>query len=191
MQTCLYSGELEGNTEAFQAQEELRRWFVLYTASHNEKAVERALRQKGVETFLPLYRVTRRRKNRTTVKLELPLFASYVFARIALSESVIVRSIPRVFAIVGNARGPLSLPDQEVEALRAGLTGENATPWARIKVGARARIRSGPLAGWEGIVVRANGELHVVLSVDMISKSIAVRVNAEDINICDSQPLKV
>jgi transcription antitermination factor NusG len=185
MRTSTYPGELEGGSVALQNEDDLRRWFVLYTASHNEKAVERALRQKGVETFLPLYRVTKRRKNRTTVKLDLPLFASYVFARIALSESMIVRNIPRVFAIVGNGRGPLPLPDAEIEALRAGLTGENATPWAHIKVGTRARINNGPLAGLEGLVVRSDDKLRVVLSMDMISKSIAVHVCAEDIDICE------
>jgi transcription antitermination factor NusG len=167
------------------AENALRHWFAVYTASHNEKAVERTLRLKGLETFLPLYRVERRRTNRTTVELDLPLFEGYVFTRMALSESVLVRSIPRVFSIVGNSKGPLSLPEAEVESLRAALTLRNATPWAQIKVGARARIAIGPLTGWEGVVVRVNGGLHIVLSVEMISKSIAVRVSAEDLELCD------
>jgi transcription antitermination factor NusG len=167
------------------AEDGLRHWFAVYTASHNEKAVERTLRQKGLETFLPLYRVKRRRTNRTTVELDLPLFEGYVFTRIALSESVLVRSIPRVFSIVGNSKGPLSLPEVEVESLRTALTLNNATPWAQIKVGARARIANGPLSGWEGVIVRVDGGLRIVLSVEMISKSFAVRVNAEDLEFCD------
>jgi transcription antitermination factor NusG len=164
-------------------EESMRRWFAIYTASHNEKAVERALHQQGMETFLPLYSVTKRRTNRTTVKLELPLFASYVFARIALNESAKVLSVPQVFSLVGNSRGPLPLPDEEIEALRAGLNSANSTPWPFIKVGTRARITNGPLAGLQGIVVRNNNQINIVLSVDLISRSVAVHVSADDIAI--------
>lgn len=161
-----------------------RRWYALYTASNHEKAVELNLRLKEVETFLPLYKVTRRWKNRTTVKLELPLFVGYVFAKIAQNEFSKVLSVPRVYSIVGNAREPLPLPDTEIETLRSGLDTKNATPWLYVKVGTRARIKNGPLAGLEGIVVRSDGQLRIVLSLDLISKSIAIHVSAEDISIC-------
>jgi transcription antitermination factor NusG len=178
-----YPIEQEGGSTAQESEKSLRHWFAVYTASHNEKAVERALRQKGLETYLPLYSVTKRWKNRTTVKLDLPLFAGYVFARIALSESAVVRSVPRVFSIIGNSRGPLPLPEAEIEALRAGLDAHNVTPCSALNVGERARIIRGPLAGWDGIIVRTNGKFEIILSVEMISRSIAVRVDAEEIAV--------
>jgi len=164
-----------------------RHWFALYTASNHEKAVEEKLLLKDVETFLPLHSVVRRWKNRTNAKLRLPLFPSYVFVKISLPETALVLSVPRVFSIVGNGREPLPLPDDEVEALRSGLNTENATPWPTINVGARARIVKGPLAGLEGIVVRHDGQLRVVLTVNLISKSIAVHVSADDIQVQDGE----
>src|ERR1700678_1904607 len=102
--------------------EELRQeWFALFTASNNEKQVERHLRRKEIETFLPLYTVMRRWKNRTTAKVELPLFAGYLFARFARQESSRVLDVPMVYSIVGNKRGSLAIADAEIEALRAGL----------------------------------------------------------------------
>jgi hypothetical protein len=59
---------------------EIRGWFAVYTASNHEKRVAQHLRVKEIETFLPLYSATKRWKNRTTVKVELPLFSGYVFA---------------------------------------------------------------------------------------------------------------
>ncbi|MGD0097602.1 MAG: UpxY family transcription antiterminator [Terracidiphilus sp.] len=158
-----------------------RHWYALYTASNHEKIIDQRLRQKEVETFLPLHTVTKRWKNRTTVKLDVPLFGSYVFVKITMAESAKVLSIPRVFSIVGNGRRPLPLSDSEIETLRKGLKTLNVVPWPNIKVGTRAQIKSGPLAGLEGIVIRSDSQLRVVLSIDMISKSIAVHVCAEDI----------
>ena len=159
-------------------------WFAVYTASNNERRVAEHLRLKEIETFLPLYSVTRRWKNRTTVKVELPLFAGYVFARIDPTESVRVLEVPMVYSIVGNRRELLPLPDAEIETLRTGLLGRQAHPFPYLKVGNRARIRSGSLAGLEGVVIRTYGSLSVVLSVDMIQRSISVHVEADELESC-------
>ena len=159
----------------------LRSWFAVYTASNHEKRVEQHLKMKAIETFLPLYCVTKRWKNRTTAKVELPLFAGYVFARIARTESIRVLEVPMVYSIVGNRREPSPIPDREIEQLRVALQGGQAHPFPYVKVGNRVRIRSGAFAGLEGIVVRTYGSLSVVLSVDMIQKSIAVHVEADEL----------
>ncbi len=164
-------------------EDSIRHWFALYTASNNEKSVEQHLRIKGIETFLPLHTVVRHWKNRTRVKVELPLFASYVFVRIARAESARVLSVPRVYSIVGNGRESTPLPDTDIEALRSGLNAEKVSPWPYIKVGDRARIVRGPLAGREGIVVRTSEQLRFVISVDAILRSIAVHVDADDIEL--------
>jgi transcription antitermination factor NusG len=161
-----------------------RHWFALFTASNNEKKVVQHLQMKDIETFLPLYTTTRRWKNRTTARVQAPLFTGYVFARIARSETAKVLAIPMVYSIVGNKHGAVPLPDEEIEALRRGLASVDAQPHQYVQVGQRARIRSGPLEGLEGIVERVDDHLRVVLTIDLIMKSIAVRVNAEDIDIC-------
>ena len=54
------------------------RWYVLYTASRAEKAVERRLTLMGAEVFLPLYREKRKWSDRVTT-VEVPLYRSYIF----------------------------------------------------------------------------------------------------------------
>jgi len=161
-----------------------RNWFALYTTSNHEKKVEQYLKMKDIETFLPLYKVTRRWKNRTTAKLELPLFSCYVFAKFARSERTRVLAAPNLYYIVGNGRGPTPLPDEEIETLRSGLQLRQGHPYAYVKVGARVRIRSGPLAGLKGVVVREDKQCRVVLSLDLIMKSIAVHVRADELEAC-------
>ena len=167
-----------------------RHWFAAYTASNHEKKVEQQLHLRNIETFLPLYAVTRRWRNRTTVKVDRPLFSGYVFVRIACTESAQVLRIPSVRFIVGDGRKAVALPDNEIEALRSGLRLRQVDPYPYVKVGARTRIRSGPFAGLEGLVIRKDDQLRVLLSLDLIKRSIAVHVNADELEPCEHPPGK-
>ena len=157
------------------------RWYALYTQSNHEKKIEEQLRRRGIEVFLPLYSATKRWKNRTTVRLQLPLFPNYVFVKILPRDSAHVLKVPMVHSIIGNGREEMALPDGEIEALRSGLHLRQVDPYPYVKTGVRARIRSGPLAGLEGIVVRKDDGLRVVLSIDLIMKSVAVQVDADEL----------
>src|SRR5215468_8624070 len=141
--------------------EQARRWYAVYTASNREKRVEQHLRTKGVEVFLPLYTVTKRWKNRTRAKVDLPLFPGYLFVRIAVTERVRVLEVPNVVSIVGKGREPIPLSDLELDVVRTGLRLGQVDPHPYLKVGNRARIRTGPFAGMEGIVLRKAGQLRV------------------------------
>lgn len=156
-------------------------WYAIYVLSNHEKRVEYQMKMRGIEVFLPLLTVSKRWKNRTNATLQIPLFPSYVFAKIALRDKVQVLEIPRVLSIVGTAGGPIPLPDEEFEILRQGLHQRQVDPYPYIKVGDRARICCGPLTGLEGIVVRKDRHLRIVLSVDLIMRSIAVHVTPDEI----------
>ena len=162
------------------------RWFVVYTNPNHEKRVSAHFGLRGIESYLPLYRAKRRWKNGCTVMLELPLFPGYVFVHIAPCERVQVLQVPSVLWIVGNGREPLPLPDVDIESLRAGLGARAAQPHPYLTQGHRARIRCGPMLGWEGVVLWTKGEsrnLRVVLSLDAIMKSVAVEVGADELEL--------
>ncbi len=163
-------------------QESQLRWFAAYTASRHEKKVAQHLTQRKIEHYLPLYRSDRKWSDGSRVTLDLPLFPGYLFVRIRRSERVRVLDVPGVLAVVGGSgREPVPLPDEAVDALRSGLSLRRAEPHALLAVGQRARIRSGALAGMEGIVVRKKNGLRVVLTLEYIQRSIAVEVAAEDL----------
>jgi transcription antitermination factor NusG len=131
---------------------------------------------RSVEHFLPLYQSVRRWKDRQ-VQLELPLFPGYVFVRLALRDRLQVLEIPSVARLVGFNGTPTPLPDVEIEALKAGLAGGvRAVPHPYLKVGRRVRITAGPLQGLEGIVTRRKNGLRLVVSLDLIRRSVAVEV---------------
>ncbi len=157
------------------------RWFAVFTSSHHEKRVLEHLRKRQIESFLPLYPTVRRRANRCKVTLELPLFPNYLFVQIGRSERARVLAVPGVLSIVGRGREPAPLPDFEVESLRSGLQLRKVEPHPYLTVGERARIKAGALAGLEGVLLRKKNGLRVVLTLDQIMQSVAVEVDADDL----------
>jgi transcription antitermination factor NusG len=171
-----------GNIEAFCAGASISpRWFALYTTPRHEKHVAEMLVQRGIDAFLPLYRTTRRWKKSVPVVLELPLFPTYVFVRIARQARGSVLCIPGVLSIVGSGREPWSLPDLEIDALRSGLLERKIEPHPYLNVGERVQIKAGVMTGVQGILVRKKNDLRVVLSLDAIMRSVAVEVDADDV----------
>jgi transcription antitermination factor NusG len=60
-------------------------------------------------------------------------------------------------------------------------------PHPYLKVGERVRIKTGLMAGVQGILVRKKSEFRVVLTLDAIMRSVAVEVDADDLELIDSQ----
>lgn len=163
-------------------------WCALYTTARHEKRVAQHLDIRGVEHFLPLYRTQRRWADGTKATLELPLFPGYIFVRIHRTERVRALEVPGALSIVGGTgKEPAVLSETEIDSLRAGLFERRAEPHPVLTAGQRGRIRSGALAGMEGVIVRMKGNYRVVITLNLIMQSIAVEVGAEEVEAlcCD------
>jgi transcription antitermination factor NusG len=165
-------------------------WFALYTTPRHEKRIATQLQESHVETFLPVYRTVHVWKNRKHASLELPLFPSYVFVRMSQNQKKAgVLSIPGVQSFVGSRGKPWPLPDFEIEKLRTGLRELNVEPHPYLVVGDRARIRSGPLSGMEGVLVQMRNGPRVVLTIEAIMRSVSVEVETANLERCQDQAL--
>lgn len=175
--TAVATGESGADTETAQ-------WFAACTRSRHEKMVAQQLQGKGVEYFLPLGHTVRRWQSRLA-EVDLPLFPGYVFVRIPLRTRLQVLTVPGVAYLVASAGRPLPVPDEQMVTLRDRLAaGALAEPHPYLTVGARVRVRQGPLAGLDGVLLRKHGHSRLIVSVDMIQRSIALHVEA-----CDVEPL--
>ncbi len=151
-------------------------WYALYTRHQHEKAVSRMLSSKGFETFLPLYPVAHRWKDRTK-QLWLPLFPCYVFLRGGLERQLEIVTTPGVYTLVGSHR-PAVIPPAEIDAVRRVVERTlRVEPHPFLKCGDWVRVKSGPLAGIEGILVRKKNLARLVLSVELLEQSMAVEVD--------------
>ena len=156
-------------------------WFAVFTRSHHEKQVSQRFSQQLIENFLPLYSQVHKWTNRRKVSVQLPLFPNYVFVRITRSQRTQVLQVPGVLSIVGHGYEPAPLADFEVNALRSGLYLRKFEPHPYLAVGERVRIKAGPLEGMDGILLRMKNNLRVVITIASIKQSVAVEVDAGDV----------
>ena len=156
-------------------------WHVLWSRSHCEQLVYDQLVAKGFRPFLPTIDVWSRRGGVRRV-CRVPMFPGYVFLHHALDKwsDVEVRKARGVVAILGDRWDQRAVvPDQEIEGIqklvRVGLP---VRPHPFLQVGQRVRISRGPMADVEGILVRTKPNKGLlVLSVDLLSRSVAVEVD--------------
>jgi transcription antitermination factor NusG len=156
-------------------------WYAGYTASRHEKRVAEHFAQRGVEHFLPLYE-TIHRWNNGRHRVQLPLFPGYIFVRIALQDRLRVIEVPGFVRLVGFNSLPHPLPEADINRMKEALNkGVLAEPYPYLTVGTRVEIRNGPMQGMTGILLRRQNKCRVVISVDLIMRSMAVEVEASDV----------
>jgi transcription antitermination factor NusG len=165
------------------------RWYAAYTCPHRERRVADHLAARSVEHFLPLHQSMRRWKDRRKL-MQLPLFPGYIFVRIILQDRLQVLEVPGVVRLVGFNHLPEALSDDEVNTLRIGLAqAAYAQPHRYLHSGRRVRISRGPFAGLDGILIRQKGRVRVVLSIELIQRSVLVDVDTTCLAAWPSQPL--
>jgi transcription antitermination factor NusG len=161
------------------AQNEVLCWYAIQTRPRHEKKVDADLRSRGFWTFLPtieqIHQWSDRRK-----KVQVPLFSRYLFIRSLYKPEVhhAVISLPGVNGFVGVRRQALPIPDSEIANVQLLLTHKiPLEPYPFLKVGQRVRCRGGVLEGLEGILVSKNKDYSVVVSVELLQRSLAVHIS--------------
>jgi transcription antitermination factor NusG len=156
-------------------------WYAIYTTANHEKRVAQQLGHRSVEHLLPLYESVRRWKDRR-VRLQLPLFPGYVFVQLALRDRLQVLQIPGVVHLVSFGGQPAALQKADIDAVKICLSsGNRVEPHPYLQAGQRARVKSGPLQGLEGIILRQKNGPRFVLSFDYLMRSVAVEMDEFDL----------
>ena len=159
-------------------------WYAVQTKPRHEKKVDRAFQEKGIESFLPLYKEKRKWSDRYQW-VELPLFSHYVFVRIRETPQhrVSVLRTNGVFQFAGRAGLGTPIPDEQMENLLA--LAQHCIPMAPhqfLKIGQRVRVRGGALHGIEGLLVAIRNDKSLVVSVDLIQRSVVIRVDGFELD---------
>ena len=158
-------------------------WYAVQTRARHERVVAHRLCERGVTTFLPTVTEVHRWSDRRKT-VELPLFNCYVFVKLIPSneERLRVLRVDSVLRLVGTRGLGTPIPDEQIDAVRTLV--EEQLPCCShpfLKIGQRVRIRGGALDGLEGILLSRNGDRTLIISVDAIQRSLAVRVEGYDV----------
>jgi transcriptional antiterminator NusG len=153
-------------------------WYAVWSRSRHEKKVVTALTNAGVTTFLPLVTEMHRWNDRRK-SVDIPLFPGYVFVQIPSSTEAQLRVLKTtgVVQFVGNRQGALAIEDKEINDVRAVLEQRvSCSPYPFLQLGQRVRIRGGALDGIEGVLVGRDSASKLVISIELIQRSLAVTV---------------
>jgi len=152
-------------------------WFAILARTGREKNATLLLENSGYECYLPVIKFTRQWSDRVK-EIEAPLFPGYLFCRMNPHNRLPVLITPGVIQIVGVGKTPVPVEEQEIAAIqRVGKSGISIMPWPYLQVGQVARIEDGPLRGMTGIIIKIKSGLKLVLSVELLQRSIAVEID--------------
>ena len=156
-------------------------WYAVSVRPRHEKLVTRHLEHQGLNHFLPVYRSVRRWKDRRK-ELDMALFPGYVFVNLNLRDRLRVLRAPGAVQFVTFQGQPAVIPDSEIRALESSLSaGLRLQPHPYLHQGARVRLKRGPLVGAEGIMIRRKERFRLVLSIDLIMRSVVFEVDEADV----------
>jgi len=169
----------------------MHNWFAVCTRHQHEKTVARNLEYREFEVFLPLYKARHRWKDRIK-EVSLPLFPGYLFVREGFKRWLAILTTPGVSSIVSCGDQPVAIPFSEIEGVRRIVESTlRVEPHPFLKSGDWVRVKHGPIAGVEGILLRQKNFARLVLSVEMLGKSAAVEVDATDVERIPARALRV
>jgi transcription antitermination factor NusG len=158
-------------------------WYALRIRHQHEKIAATALSNKDFEVFLPMYESVRwwGRRRKT---LAAPLFPGYLFLYATLRRWRDVVTTPGVQGFVQLGNRAAVIPEEEIESVRRVLnTSLNAEPCPFLYCGDLVRVKSGPLLGMEGLLIRRKTLYRLVLSVEMIGRSVSVEVDSNIVEL--------
>jgi transcription antitermination factor NusG len=152
-------------------------WYAIMVRTSREKTATMLLENAGYNCYLPLTKCTRRWSDRIK-ESEVPLFPGYLFCRMNAHNRLPVLMTPGVIQIVGRGKTPVPVDEQEIAAIqRVGKSGLPIMPWPYLQVGHVAQIEEGPLRGMSGIVIKIKSWMKLVLSVNLLQRSVAVEID--------------
>jgi transcription antitermination factor NusG len=159
-------------------------WYAVHTYPRHEKVVADRIQQQGLTTFLPMLTEVHRWSDRKKT-VQLPMFNCYVFVQLVPTNEQRLRVLQTngVISFVGSQRIGTAIPDDQIDAVRTLMEQSvDCTAHPFLKIGQRVKVRGGALEGLEGVFVSQNGDDSLVISIDTIQRSLAVRINGYDVD---------
>jgi transcriptional antiterminator NusG len=156
-------------------------WYALWTRSRHEQVVREQLDRKRIEAFLPTVTRWSRWKDRKK-KIDWPLFPGYCFARFDARERLPVLKCMGVVNIISVDSTPAPIPEHEIDDIRQLVESELAyDPCPLIHEGMMVEVKSGPLKGVVGRLIRKGANARLLLAVEMIGQAVSAEVDAADV----------
>lgn len=152
-------------------------WHAIRVRSRSEKLAAAELSYRGHEIFAAIAPQRRVWADRVRV-VNMPLFPGYIFGRFPAWQRAAVELAPSVVSVVRFGRQDAPVDAREIESLRL-VAGSGLEVIRRpfLRAGSRVRVIDGPLTGAEGLLIEWRTGHQLLVSVDILQRSIAVEMD--------------
>jgi transcription antitermination factor NusG len=107
------------------------------------------------------------------------LFPGYIFFAGGMDRRLEILSTPGVHMILMAGTVPAVIPNQEIEAIRRVTSSSlSVEPHPFLSEGEMVRVKTGVLAGVQGILLRKKDQFRLILSIQMLGRAAAVEIDA-------------
>jgi len=132
-------------------------WYVVYTKPKWEKKVAEQLTEKGVECYCPLVTQIKQWSDRKK-KVEVPLFNSYIFVRLAEKDRNSIFQSAGVVRYLFWLGKPAIVRDEEIAIIKKWLTISDGyeVSVSSLQVGDKVVLESGPFQSQQAVVQEVN-----------------------------------
>jgi transcription antitermination factor NusG len=165
-------------------------WFALKVKARWEETVVTHLRYRGYDPFLPTYVIKSQWADRVK-STELPLFPGYLFCQFDLRSRLPILTAPGVNYIVGIGRAPEPIGEKEIESLRTVVgSGLYYEPHPYLTTGQFVQVEQGSLAGLVGRVVLQKNASRLIISIDLLMRSVSAEIDRSWVKPVDKMSYK-
>ena len=159
-----------------------KKWFAIYVKSRSEKKVFKLLEDIDVESFLPLITRVKQWSDRKK-KVEEPLFRSYLFVNIPLTDYYKVLQVPGVVKFITFEKKPVAVPDNQIIAIKEYINDSDLheIDYENFKEGELVRIKSGQMKDLVGRFVKINGKHRIIIDIEAVGQSLPVNISRSNV----------
>lgn len=158
-------------------------WYACRTRARAEKQVNRMLRLRGIEPYLPLVDQVKQWVDRKK-RVAFPLFPGYVFAHFGPGLFHQVLRTPGVVTVVGTAGSPVPVRADELDSIRLLVEFVNAgnpppEPAEFVEMGQEVVVAEGPFSGMRGVLTEERGQTRVIVRVSALREALSIEISRE------------
>jgi transcription antitermination factor NusG len=144
-------------------------WYVVYTKPKWEKKATEQLSQLGINSYCPMVKKIVQRSDRK-IKVEVPLFYSYIFVQLADKDRNNVFLSPGVVRYLFWLGEHAVVKDKEIQTIKEWLTTSDTAADISVmqyQIGEKIKLNSGPFCE-QNAIVKDITKTHYVLILESI-----------------------
>ncbi|KAF0151234.1 MAG: NusG antitermination factor [Ignavibacteria bacterium] len=156
-------------------------WLAFYTKAQQEFKTALYFQSAEIEHYLPAI-VTLKQWCDRKMKVTVPLFKSYIFAKVNEKERLTILQQKTVITNVSFSGKPSQIPEWQIESIKKMLS---ETPDILVTngldVGQQVKIIEGSFSGVVGTIKIVNKEKWISVSLDLLNRTVSARLPIESV----------